>query len=71
MTFMLVLPHLSKKIGDDKMLLSLLLVLFFAWLILFVIFAIIRAVIKISLKLVLAFPVLGAIAILLIVAAIL
>lgn len=64
------LPHLSKKIGDDKMI-SLLFVLFFAWLILTIVFAIVGAIVKLSLKLVFGCPIIGAVVILLIVMAIL
>ena len=53
------------------MIIGLLMVLFLAWLALFVVFAIIRAIVKISLKLVFGFPIIGAFVILLIVAAIL
>lgn len=53
------------------MMISLLFVLFFAWLILTIVFAIIGAIVKLSLKLVFGCPIIGAIIILLIVAAIL
>ncbi len=50
---------------------SLLLILFFAWLILTIVFAIIGAIVKLSLKLIFGCPIIGAIIILLIVMAIL
>ena len=45
---------------------ALLLGVFFIWLILFVIFAVIGAIVKISLKLIFGFPILGAVVFLLI-----
>lgn len=53
------------------MLISLLFVLFIAWLVLFIVFGIIGAIVKLSLKLVFGCPIIGAIIIFLIVAAIL
>lgn len=50
---------------------GLLCILFFAWLILTIVFAIIGAIVKLSLKLVFGFPIIGAIIIFLIVVAIL